>query len=714
MIMQKEEWVTVDQRPGYIEFDTPIHIRVVGPRYAILPPNSAPHLRYGPYGFGHAETFANTIIAIQKTRAELEQQYNTRINQLSQTIEDELAAVRTESQNDSVTPLQSINRELNIRSTLIQRKTDELNNKISIANAFYGSDPLPRNFHNYIVQAVKMETAQEHTGLALKALNQSLNAAYDAKVLQQSISWLEQRTPSLVQVRDTLLAAEQAQLAAAQAQRAAAEQALLAAAQEAQRVAAEQALLAAAQEAQRIAAEQAQLAAEQEAQRLAAEQAQQAAEQEAQRIAAEQAQLAAEQEAQRIAAEQAQLAAEQEAQRLVAEQARLEADVQRQAKEKALREAMEAANAAKGVRPFSVSGAAAASGPVFAVAAGTLAVDAATTLAIRAALRTAATVALTASATAIGTASGVLIVVGVAALVYHALKDNEPYAVSFPLSDLTTFDGDDLHAIGKASGEFDLSVAMGSRTTQSTTEFVVAAADGTTVPGKVRVRLATYDPVLNVYRTDLPDTTSSGMTWTPIVGPGNASTALPAEQPNVGLYTGATAKALEGRIDQNPQMDLYTFGGVIYVFPNESGIPPQYVVFRDRRDEPGAATGFGEAVSGVWLESAIQGEGAKIPTQIADKLRGREFPNFRAFREALWKATANDDELSKQFRASNINEMKNGRAPFSRKSDRLGGQEKFQLHHVNQVSKDGAVYDIDNIRVVTPKYHSELHKGDKQ
>jgi len=70
-----------------------------------------------------------------------------------------------------------------------------------------------------------------------------------------------------------------------------------------------------------------------------------------------------------------------------------------------------------------------------------------------------------------------------------------------------------------------------------------------------------------------------------------------------------------------------------------------------------------------WLGAASQGEGAPIPSQIADQLRGREFRNFRAFREAFWKAVANDAELSRNFIDNNFSEMKNGRAPFVRKRD---------------------------------------------
>nr|WP_323369765.1 hypothetical protein [Pseudomonas helleri] len=50
----------------------------------------------------------------------------------------------------------------------------------------------------------------------------------------------------------------------------------------------------------------------------------------------------------------------------------------------------------------------------------------------------------------------------------------------------------------------------------------------------------------------------------------------------------------------------------------------------------------------IWLGAASQGEGAPIPSQIADQLCGREFRNFRAFREAFWKAVANDSELVRQ------------------------------------------------------------------
>ncbi|WP_372241900.1 S-type pyocin domain-containing protein [Pseudomonas sp. C2B4] len=633
----------------------------------------------GPFGAG-VSIYHQNQETVRRTIRTLEQELQVRSSQLPNSIEAELAAVRSEGPADPVVPIQSIVRERGVLHTLWQRKSAEYHSKTAIANAFYGGDPFNRHINEFMLIATKMEKWPGPNGIAMQALNQSLRAAVESRLLLQTLQSLNQRAANLEQTLSVLQAAEQARLAAEQ-------------------------------EAQRAAAEQARIRAEAEALAHAQEQARLAALAEAERVAAEQARIAAEAAAQYFAAEQARLEAEAEVQRL-AEQLRLE--MQRQAEEQALREAMQSLNAGKGIRPFRVSGAAAANGPVFVVGAGTLALETATALAIRTALQSAAAAALTASAAAIGIASGVVIVAGVAALVYHALRDDkEPFALSVPLSDLTTYDADELLAIATANGEIDLPVAIGSRTVDNSTAFSVAATDGTTVPGKIPVRHATYDPVSNVYRTESPNAQSPGMTWTPIVSPGNASTTLPVTEPDVAPYTGATATALEGRIDPNPELDLYSFGGFIYVFPPESGIPPQYVVFKDRRDEPGVASGFGESVSGIWLGSASEGEGAAIPNQIADKLRGRDFSSFRAFREALWKAAVNDPELSKQFRANNIEEMKNGRAPFSRKIDRVGGQVKFELHHVNHISKGGEIYDVDNIRVVTPKQHSELHKGDK-
>ena len=124
----------------------------------------------------------------------------------------------------------------------------------------------------------------------------------------------------------------------------------------------------------------------------------------------------------------------------------------------------------------------------------------------------------------------------------------------------------------------------------------------------------------------------------------------------------------------------------------------------------GTVTGHGEDVSGLWLAGAGVGLGAPIPTRIADLLRGKNFNSFDAFRKAFWKAVADDPELSSQFIPKNIDRMQTGHAPKARKQDHAGKKRSFEIHHVDFVSEGGEVYNLDNLRVNTPKNHIEIHR----
>ncbi|OCQ51942.1 Pyocin-S2 [Photorhabdus australis subsp. thailandensis] len=140
---------------------------------------------------------------------------------------------------------------------------------------------------------------------------------------------------------------------------------------------------------------------------------------------------------------------------------------------------------------------------------------------------------------------------------------------------------------------------------------------------------------------------------------------------------------------------------------------PVYVMFNTPRNQPGVVTGRGQKVEGNWLSFAGQDMGAPIPSQIADKLRGRTFNNFDDFRRAFWKEVGNDSKLSKQFDPSNLSTMKNGRAPYARKTEQVGKRVKIEFHHIQQISKEGDVYNLDNINAITPKQHIEIHKNGK-
>lgn len=131
----------------------------------------------------------------------------------------------------------------------------------------------------------------------------------------------------------------------------------------------------------------------------------------------------------------------------------------------------------------------------------------------------------------------------------------------------------------------------------------------------------------------------------------------------------------------------------------------------NKRNQPGKATGKGKKVSDKWLNDAGKENGVPIPDRIADKLRDQKFNNFDEFRRKLWEEVSKDPELSKNFIQSNRTRMRNGLSPRARYKDSVGGRRSFELHYDKQISQGGEVYDIDNIRVATPKRHIDIHKG---
>ncbi|MGE8186391.1 S-type pyocin domain-containing protein [Pseudomonas sp. NPDC086278] len=682
--------------PGFLEILDPIHTRAYAPDHMTPVRETSTNLVPGTFSHGTPVYYQNHN-TIKSTTTALEQEYQIKSSQLPQTLEHELAITRLEGSIAPLAPVQSILRELEVRHTLTLRKMAELHSKTAIAHAFYGGDPFNRPINEFMKKATAIEKRPVPNGIAMQALFQSMRAAHDARLLSQGIELLGQQN---VNVQNFLRAVQANEDAAAQAR----EQARLAALEAARQAAVEQARIAAQAAAQQIAAERALLEAQAEVKRQ-----------------------------------------EEKAREEQEEKQRKEADAKKDAQElerfRAMVAMFKAWEAAKVSRPFPVSGRSAAAGPVFTLAAGRLATGVATTQAVRSALHTAVAAAIMA-----GSAAASAVLVGFAALMFpspladgerrslgvplsnlvpdnlHAwslsLSDYQPndlHALSIPLSDLVQGNLDDLYAVAQISGEIRLPVAIGSRTTGNITEFFVAATNETTLPVNVPVRLATYDPAVNVYRSYNPDAPSIGMTWTPIVLPNGASTTLPASEPNIAVYDGTTPSALEGRLDEFPELDLYSFGGFITVFPAESGIPPIFTMFRDRRSEPGVASGYGQLVSGNWVAAASTQEGAPVPKQIADKLRGREFSSFKAFRREFWKAVAADHELSSHLSRLSKIETKKGLAAKAPSVDHVGQRTKYELHHLTPISEDGAVYDIDNIKLLTPRQHMDIHshKGDK-
>lgn len=132
---------------------------------------------------------------------------------------------------------------------------------------------------------------------------------------------------------------------------------------------------------------------------------------------------------------------------------------------------------------------------------------------------------------------------------------------------------------------------------------------------------------------------------------------------------------------------------------------------KDLRNSPGTATG-GETlpeVEGDWLRGT-HGNAGRIPKQVADRLRGQSFKSFDEFRAKFWETVADTPELASQFR--NVNTMREGYAPFAPQSQQLGGQMRYILHHRVPIQHGGGVYDLENLMVVTPRYHKEVLASD--
>ncbi|NQD94861.1 pyocin [Pseudomonas sp. CrR25] len=196
--------------------------------------------------------------------------------------------------------------------------------------------------------------------------------------------------------------------------------------------------------------------------------------------------------------------------------------------------------------------------------------------------------------------------------------------------------------------------------------------------------------------------------WTPAADPNELG--IPALEgapklPSVWVYppTEQSNKALVNPVHPPDYQDA------IIWFP-ATDIPAIYVVL-SVRNEPGVVTGQGQDVTGIWLAGASVGLGAPIPTQIADRLRGREFSRFDDFREAFWTEVAADPELSSQFSAANRRVMRAGSSPFVQDTEAVGGRKVHELHHVDRIADGGAVYDVDNLRVNTPKNHIKNHSS---
>ncbi|MBC3483968.1 S-type pyocin domain-containing protein [Pseudomonas capeferrum] len=390
---------------------------------------------------------------------------------------------------------------------------------------------------------------------------------------------------------------------------------------------------------------------------------------------------------------QTQLAAQEEAARQQAEAERLAAEAERQRQE-ALRYSISYINEAR------LAGSAPAVIPI-----------GATTFAVAEAAYSALGEAIAAAIARLVATTIPSLTVGTLAMAWPSTLGNSErrYLISTPLASLTPPGGPDLATLAASATSIDLPYLLAGSEHEKGMDLYV-------VPGgkPVPVRAATFDTERQVYSLAL-DNPQRILTWTPASAPGGedgSSTSLPPAPPGTVVYTGSTLNPVSTETEGYPALDLLDQERLIITFPMDSGLPPILVVFKSPRYEAGTSTGNGTQVSDTWRKSAASLEGAPIPAQIADLLRGKEYRTFDAFRRQFWKAVANDPELSKQFSPQDIRRMrKHGYSPWVDKGDKYMSKRSHEIHHVVPISEQGGVYDMDNLIILTPKAHNHIHYG---
>ncbi|MFC3757631.1 DUF6531 domain-containing protein [Chryseobacterium tructae] len=146
-------------------------------------------------------------------------------------------------------------------------------------------------------------------------------------------------------------------------------------------------------------------------------------------------------------------------------------------------------------------------------------------------------------------------------------------------------------------------------------------------------------------------------------------------------------------------LNIYAYVHDLNVWTDELGL--------SARNNGGDATGSGKNIGDKWLKGT-NGNAGLFPADIADNLRGKSFGSFKDFREAFWKEVATNPKYSSAFSPQNIKRMEKGRAPKAHKSQWDGKVGSYQLHHITPIHAGGGVFDMDNLLIVTPRFHKEV------
>ncbi len=107
------------------------------------------------------------------------------------------------------------------------------------------------------------------------------------------------------------------------------------------------------------------------------------------------------------------------------------------------------------------------------------------------------------------------------------------------------------------------------------------------------------------------------------------------------------------------------------------------------------------------LLAGSQGNAGMVPASVAMCLVGAQVGSFGALRQRLWRQVA-ASAYGAKFGAADQARMQQGRAPLAHPGQRVGLRGSYELHHLLPICQGGAVYDLANLAIVTPRYHAEI------
>jgi hypothetical protein len=131
---------------------------------------------------------------------------------------------------------------------------------------------------------------------------------------------------------------------------------------------------------------------------------------------------------------------------------------------------------------------------------------------------------------------------------------------------------------------------------------------------------------------------------------------------------------------------------------------------KEWRNTPGTAYSVKELKDSETLLHGSAGNAGFIPKEIGDKLNGKYFKSFDEFRGEFWRTVADTPRYSQEFNHDpvNLGRMNAGNSPLTVREQRFYERKYYELHHMLPIKDGGAVYNLDNLVVVTPKYHMEI------